>query len=372
MPEKCKTIINLIEGVAPVHLAEPWDNVGLQVGNPDREVHRVMVCLEVTEAVIDEAIEKRVDMIITHHPLIFKAIKSICASDPVGKLLHKLIRHDIILYCAHTNLDTAVGGTNDVLAQALNLEDVIFLKKTYQEIFYKLVVYVPETHIELVRASICEAGGGHIGDYRYCTYQTMGTGTFMPLKGSNPYIGKENELEKVAEYRLETIVSHKNLKVVIQKMKESHPYEEAAYDVFALNNNIESFGMGRMGMLKERIKLSLLCDELKLKLGLGHIKVAGDVNRWIQKVALCTGSGAEFIYDAHKAGCDCFITGDVKYHDAQYAAQLGIAVIDAGHFETEDFACKIIAQTLREMSKQLNYHIDIVPSMTYINPFNIL
>jgi dinuclear metal center YbgI/SA1388 family protein len=372
MPEKCRTIINLIEGVAPTHLAESWDNVGLQIGNLDGEVHKVMVCLEVTDAVIVEAIEKKVDMIITHHPLIFKAIKSICASDPIGKMLHKLIRNDIILYCAHTNLDTAIGGTNDVVAQALNLEGVTFLRKTYQETFYKLVVFVPETHIEVVRVSICEAGGGHVGDYSHCTYQTMGTGTFMPLEGSNPYIGKKNELEKVEEYRLETIVSHKNLKEVLQKMKEAHPYEEVAYDVFALSNNIESFGMGRIGMLKESIKLSLLCDELKLKLGLDHVKVAGDVNRWVQKIALCTGSGAEFIYDAYKAGCGCFITGDVKYHDAQYAIQLGIAVIDAGHFETENFACKIIAQSLQEMAKQLNYHVDIFPSKTYINPFNIL
>lgn len=372
MPEKCKTVINLIEGIAPAQLAEPWDNVGLQVGDIDREVHKVMICLEVTDDVIDEAIEKKADMIITHHPLIFKAIKSICVSDPIGKLLHKLIRHDIILYCAHTNLDAAVGGTNDVLAQALNLEEVTFLKKTYQEVFYKLVVFVPETHIEVVRASICEAGGGHIGDYSHCTYQTMGTGTFMALEGSNPFIGKENELEKVSEYRLETIISERNLKMAIQKMKEAHPYEEVAYDLFALNNDIASFGMGRLGTLKENMKLSLLCDELKLTLGLDHIRVAGDVNRWIQKVALCTGSGAEFIYDAYKAGCDCFITGDVKYHDAQYAVQLGIAVIDAGHFETEDFACKAIAYTLQQMSKQLNYHLDIVPSTTYINPFNIL
>lgn len=372
MPEQCKTVINLIEGLAPTYLAESWDNVGLQIGGTDKDVHKVMVCLEVTEAVIDEAIEKGVDMIVSHHPLIFKPIKSICTRDPIGRMLYRLIQHDIVLYCAHTNLDVAAGGTNDVVVQALNLEGVELLKKSYDEIFYKLVVFVPETHIEVVRASICEAGGGHIGDYSHCTYQTMGTGTFIPLEGSNPYIGVENKLEKVSEYRLETIINQKDLKTVIQKMKEAHPYEEVAYDIFSLTNEIESFGMGRQGMLKERIKLSLLCDELKLKLGLDHIKVVGDVNQWVQKIALCTGSGAEFIYDAYKAGCDCFITGDVKYHDAQYAAQLGIAVIDAGHFETEDFACRTIALSLQEMSKQLNYNIDIFPSTVYINPFQIL
>ncbi len=372
MPEKCKTVIKLIEGLAPTYLAESWDNVGLQIGDRDRDVHKIMVCLEVTDAVIDEAVEKKVDMVITHHPLIFKPLKSICTHDPVGRMVHKLIQHNIILYCAHTNLDSAAGGTNDVFAKLLNLESVALLKKSYQELYYKIVVFVPESHIEEVRTSICDAGAGHIGDYSYCTYQTMGKGTFMPLEGSNPYIGIENKLERTSEYRLETIVSQKNMKAVIQKMKDAHPYEEVAYDIFALTNEIESHGIGRVGMLKESMKMSLLCDEIKLKLGLNYVRVVGDVNQWVQKVALCTGSGAEFIYDAYKAGCDCYITGDVKYHDAQYAAQLGIAVIDAGHFETEAFACRMIALSLEEMSKQLNYNIDIFPSTVYINPFCIL
>ncbi|KXG75896.1 Nif3-like dinuclear metal center hexameric protein [Thermotalea metallivorans] len=372
MPEKCQKIINFIENFAPSPLAERWDNVGLQIGDRDKAIHRVMVCLEVTDAVIDEAVSKNIDMIITHHPLIFKPVKSIRWDDPIGRMIQRLIRQDIVLYCVHTNLDVADGGTNDAIALALNMEEIKPLTNTYKEKFFKLAVFVPESHVEAVREAMCSAGAGHIGNYSHCTFQTLGIGTFQPLEGSNPFIGTRNTLERISEYKLETIVSHKMLHPTIEKMLKAHPYEEVAYDVFALENEVDARGMGRIGVLREPVKLSIFCEKIKSKLELQTIRIAGDANRFVRKIALCTGSGSEFIYDAYQAGCDCYITGDVKYHDAQYALQLGIAVIDAGHFETENFACKMIAQYLGEMARQQKYDIEIMESTAYINPFHVL
>jgi len=372
MPEKCGTIIEIMEKIAPSYLAQTWDNVGLQIGSLDNSVNTIMVTLDITDSVIDEAITKKVDLIISHHPLIFKPVKNITTHNPIGKNIHRMIKHDISIYCSHTNLDSAHRGTNEVLAQVIGLEDIKPFIKTDKELYYKLVVFVPENHLEKVRDSICEAGAGHIGNYSCCTFNSKGTGTFKPLHGTTSYIGTIGELEKVSEYRLETIVSNENLTTVINKMLAVHPYEEVAYDIIPLSNDYNEYGLARVGHLPSPMQLYLLCEELKLKLGLEHIKVVGNINKEIYRIGVCAGSGAEFIDAAFKAGCDCFITGDVKYHDAQYALQLGLAVIDAGHFETEQLLCDAVVEQLNTYVNNNAYDVNILKSATYINPFQYL
>lgn len=372
MAVKCTKIIEAMETLAPLYLAESWDNVGLQIGDLDRSVHKILVSLELTNEVIDEAIAKDIDMIIVHHPLIFKGIKSIVWNHAEGKMIQRLIQRGIQLYCSHTNLDVAVGGTNDYIAQLLNLEDIRPLKITRTTKYYKLVVFVPKSHVDIVREAMCSFGAGHIGKYSHCTFQSEGMGTFKPLEGANPFIGSCNHLEHVEESRIETIVSDDKLSTVLSEMISAHPYEEVAYDIIPLQHEAEHYGIGRVGVLEEPAHLFVLCEEIKNKLGMSHIRIIGDVNRIVKKIGLCTGSGAEYISDAFKLGCDCYITGDVKYHEAQYALQLGMTVIDAGHYETENIACQLIVDYLKQASASRQFDVELLTSTTYINPFQVL
>lgn len=372
MSVKCRRIIDIMEQLAPSFLAESWDNVGLQIGNKEKEIKKVMISLEINNKIVDEAISKNVDMIITHHPLIFKPMKRIDYSDPIGEIINKLVKNDINLYSAHTNLDISIGGTNDYIGKLLNLHDLRPLTITYNKKYYKLVVFVPEENIDELREAISLAGAGHIGNYSHCTFQTLGTGTFKPLEGSNPYVGSFNNLEKVKEYRIETIVPANRLAQVINAMLKAHPYEEVVYDIFPLENKFESLGFGRIGYLETPISLKDLASELKIKLKADIVKLIGSEFKQVKKIAICTGSGSEFIKAAYKNKCDCYITGDIKYHDAQYALELGLSIIDAGHFETENIICKPIKDYLLNEIKIKNYDLEVITSDININPFTYL
>lgn len=372
MSINCKRIIDIMEKIAPTYLAEDWDNVGLQIGDKNKEINKVMVCLEANQEVLNEAISKEVDMIITHHPLIFKPIKKMLTSDPIVNIINKFIKHDINLYCAHTNLDIAIGGTSDYIGKLLELNNLKPLTITYREKFYKVVVFVPESNLEEVRNAMGIAGAGKIGNYSHCTYQSLGTGTFMPLKGSDPYIGKVNTLEKVKEYRLESIVSKEKLNNVIQSIIKAHSYEEVAYDIIPLANNIEEMGIGRIGYMKESKSLEALAENLKEKLKTDTLKIVGKTDKIVEKIAICTGSGSDFIKDAYLNKCDCYITGDIKYHEAQYALQLGLTVIDAGHFETENIISIPLKDYIIDECKNKGYNIDVITSDLNLNPFRYI
>lgn len=365
MPRKLRNVVKKIEKLFPKKLAEKWDNIGLLIGDVNKEVKNILIALEVTSEVVDEAIENNVDMIITHHPLIFGSIKNIKTDNPIGNMIYRLIKEDISVYSMHTNLDVAFGGTNDLLSDLIGLKDKKVLVPTFSEPYYKIVVYVPKDAKEKVFNAMCEADAGHIGEYSHCTFQSIGVGTFMPKEGANPYIGETNNIEHVDEIKLETIVSQVNLNKALSKMIDAHPYEEVAYDLFKLENKSEKYGLGRVGRIDE-INLKDIALKLKDKLNLDNIKVVGNMNKTIKKVALCTGSGASFIDNAHSASCDLYITGDVKYHEAQNAKELGIAVIDAGHFETENIVCDVIGKNLDQL---FDNTINIIISKVNINPF---
>ncbi|MCF6461059.1 Nif3-like dinuclear metal center hexameric protein [Clostridium sp. Cult3] len=342
---KAVEIIQLLDLWAPKHLVEEWDNTGFQIGDSNREVEKILLSLDLTEEVFEKALEEKVDMIITHHPLIFKPLRSITRLDPKGKLIYNIIQNDIVVYNAHTNLDLTTGGINDTLADILEINNPRPLKIAYEEPLYKLVVFVPNSHRDQIRKVLGDEGAGWIGNYSHCTYNLEGIGTFMPREGTNPYIGETYELEEVQETRVETIVQKKDLGRVLGKVIEAHPYEEVAYDIYPLMNEGKTFGYGRIGETEE-ISLVDYLDKIKKRLDLKHLIVYGDMEKDIKRVALCGGSGSSFIYDAYLHEADIYITGDIKYHDAQYAHDLGLTLIDAGHYHTEKVILPVIKQYL--------------------------
>jgi dinuclear metal center YbgI/SA1388 family protein len=316
---------------APPQLAIEGDRIGLQVGDPNAEVKGVLVTLEVTDAVIEEAIAKGANWILSHHALLFHPLKELRIDQAVGRMAVKLVKNEIQLFVAHTNLDAAKDGVNDVLAKRLQLEEQELFVQYKEEKLKKIVVFVPESHHANVLEAMAEAGAGWIGNYSHCTFNLKGTGTFLPREGTNPFIGEQGKLEKVEEIRLETIVPESIQNKVIQAMLSAHPYEEVAYDVYPLDNAGAPIGFGKVGVLPEAITLGEFAKRVKEALNVPHLRVVGDQGMMVRKVALLGGSGSRYLKQAKQRGADVYLTGDIDYHTAQEAKALGIGVIDPGH-----------------------------------------
>ena len=345
---KCQVIMDAMERIAPRHLAEEWDNPGLLVGSPSQEIQRIFVCLDVSENVVDHAIREGYDLLLSHHPLIFKPLKKVRTDLPQGVVLQKLLAHDIAVFSAHTNLDIAAGGVNDVLAEAIGLKDLQPFDVTQTEELEKLAVYVPHDHAEKVRDAITKAGAGWIGRYSCCTFRVEGKGTFLPMEGTHPFIGAQGELETVDEVRIETILPAHLERRVVRAMLAAHPYEEAAYDIYPLKNPGKPQSLGRIGALAEPLSVEEFAAQVRSGLHADHVRMVKAGEHPVKKVALCSGSGAEFIGKAAFMGADAYVTGDVKYHDAQHAVQQGLHVIDAGHFSTEFPIVPVLAERLKK------------------------
>lgn len=359
-----KDIVAFMEGVAPGNLAESWDNTGLAIGDPDHRVKKVLVALDVLDSVIDEAIEIGADLILTHHPmLLFKKINSITKNDVLGKKIYKLIENKVAALSAHTNLDIVKGGINDVLAELIGLLDVEILEETWAEDLKKIVTYVPQSHLEVVRDEMCAAGGGHIGNYSHCTFQTEGEGTFLPLLGSSPYIGREGVLEKTHEVRLESIAPVGKIQKVVEAMMAAHPYEEVAYDIYPVEQKGKREGIGRIGNLKQPMLLSDFALLLKEKLGLDNIiRLVGDKNQEISRVGLCTGSAVELMTAAKKQGADVYLTGDLKFHEAQRALEMGICIVDITHYASEVIIVAVLQEALSKEANEKGWDLEVVCS----------
>ena len=324
-------IIRIFEQYVPPHLAVKDDPIGLQVGTLRKEVKKVMLALDITPEVVEEAIRYHVDLIIAHHAVIFRPLKSLRTDTRNGRLYEKLIKHDIAVYIAHTNWDVAKGGVNDVMAEKLGLKETRVLHPIHQQSLKKLVVFVPEQFHESMLQALGEAGAGWIGDYSHCTFNLSGTGTFKPMAGTNPYIGKQGTLEKVNEVRLETIVTEDNEQQVIEAMLKVHPYEEVAYDLYPLELKGETFGLGRIGRLEQTVSLEDFAEQVKQRYELPALRVVGNPKRSIRRVALMGGMGSKFLPDAVSKRADVYITGDIDFHTAHDALADGIALIDPGH-----------------------------------------
>ena len=331
---KCKIIIKYLEDWAPKEIAWGNDNVGLQIGTTEREIKNIMLSLDLSEKVIAEALKKKCNLIITHHPLLFKPLRKIDTyNNKISKFVENLIKNDITLYSAHTNLDYTKDGVSFQLAKRLKLHNIRFLKDL-PENQVKLVVFVPEKYLQKVADAIHQSGGGIIGNYRNCSFRTAGIGTFKGLKTSNPFIGKKENIESVKEIRLEIIVDSWKMHKVINAMTSAHPYEEPAYDIYPLKNSNANYGNGAIGTLESPMKKSGFLAHVSRELKIENFRYTNGKNRTISKVAVCGGSCSDLMEDAIKLGADAFVTADVKYHSFQEAEEK-ILFIDAGHYETE-------------------------------------
>ena len=361
-------VVQLLESWVPKKLAADWDNVGLQIGSLSHPVKQILVTLDVTEEVVDEAIEIGANLIISHHPLLFKSLKQINYQDPLGKLIQKIIKHDLTVYAAHTNLDVVIGGVNDLLASKLKLENTKILVPEIEEPFYKLFVYVPETHLDVVDQAITKIGVGQLGDYKDCSFRLKGTGTFTPLDNANPYIGSENKRSFVDEIKLEYLLPSHLRNQAIDAIKKAHPYEEPVFDIIKLENDGIIYGLGRIGTLKTEKTLRQLSAELKEIFQLEGLRVTGSLDRIVKKVAVLGGSGEKYYHHAKRLGADVYITGDVSFHFAQDALAQGLSIIDPGH-HIEVIMVEAVSEYLRE---QLDSAIKVNESKISTEPFQFI
>lgn len=339
-------VVEELERIAPPWLAEEGDAIGLQIGGMENEVHRVRVCVDASPRVVDMALEQQADLIVSHHPLIYTPLKSVVSGDPVAQTVASLIRAEASLCVMHTNYDSAPGGVNDVLASELGLTESVLMTPRKQTLLYKIAVFVPEEALESVRDAMSAAGAGVIGDYTHCSFRTAGTGTFLPTDEARPHVGTVGRLEETSEYRLEMLVSDTARDSVIAAMLAVHPYEEVAYDVYHLANEPERFGFGRVGALESPVSLADFAVTVRSKLQPAAMKVTGDAAKLIRRVAVGAGGCSGLFSDAVALGADVYVTGDTKHHDVLAAESLGMAVIDAGHFETEQPGMVMLADRL--------------------------
>ncbi|WP_080874624.1 Nif3-like dinuclear metal center hexameric protein [Oceanobacillus timonensis] len=317
---------------APKSLAYHWDNVGLQTGRFHDATSNILITLDVTEDVVDEAVEKGANLIIAHHPLLFQPLKQINVDHPKGRVVQKLMKNDITVFAAHTNLDVAEGGVNDLLSEAIGLHVKEPLEVLDHESLLKIVVFVPDTHVEELRDALNEGGAGQIGDYSHCTFQSPGQGTFRPSEEADPYIGTQNELTYVDEKKLEAVVPKKELDKVMKAIISAHPYEEPAYDIYPLENKGASFGIGRFGTLEQSVSMKAFIEMVKKNLDMPQVRVSGNIEKNVKRVAVLGGSGEKYVSHALRKKADVYITGDMTFHAAQDAEQMGLTVIDAGHY----------------------------------------
>lgn len=340
-----KEVIHALNTFAPPQLAESWDHVGLMVGSEKAEVKRVLCALDLNLEVIDEAIRIGAQMIVTHHPLLFKPIHSIQYDTPMGQMLYRLIKNDLTVFSMHTNFDIVQGGINDYLAHQLGLTSIKPLQVTASNKFQKLIVYVPQSHYESVRDAIIQSNKATIGQYSGCTFGSEGIGTFIPLEGSHPYRGETHQLEQVQEVKLECMVHPNQLQELMAIIQNVHPYEEIAYDVYNLENVKQVEGIGRVGTC-ETMQVKDVIQRLKQIFNIPYVRLVGKEDQKISKVALCSGSGGSLISQAaHEA--DLYITGDVSFHQAQEAISKGLVVVDVGHYASENIAMPIIEKYLK-------------------------
>jgi dinuclear metal center YbgI/SA1388 family protein len=342
-------IIDAIAELAPWDLAESWDQVGLQVGNENNIIHKILVSLDYNQQTLEEGLDLKVDGFIVHHPLIFKPIKQLTNKTEIERLLIALIKHDLFLIAAHTNVDKAREGLNQYLAELLNLENIKPLNLA-ETVSYKVVVFSPESYVEPLRKAMSRAGAGIIGDYRQCSFESPGTGVFMPESNARPFTGTPGVLERTSEIRLEMVAEKRCLSDIIKAIIENHPYQEPAFDIFPLANP-SLHGLGRIGDLKQSVSLEEFCRLIKKKLSCKDLRVAGDLSRPVKRVALCSGSGGNLLFNAINAQADLYLTGELDYHDFYAARGSGLAVIAAGHWGTEHCFADLITNHLNAYFK---------------------
>ncbi len=359
---------DIMEQWAPRWTAWERDNVGLQVGDRTRRVKRILVSLDVTPEIVDEAVRRKADMIVAHHPILFRPLSSVLSSDMTGSMILALAKNDIAVYAAHTNLDAAPGGVSFALAESLKLTKVRVLAPL-KDLYAKIAVFVPTAQVPTVMNAMAQAGAGQIGGYSRCSFQINGRGTFQGGITTNPYSGRPGVLEEVEEVRLEMILPRFQAPSVIEAMQEAHPYEEVAYDLYPLANESPQHGMGAIGELAAPLTLESFLRTVKKALGCEGLRYTGNPRKIVRTVAVCGGSGSELIPHALGAQADVFVTADIKYHPFQEANRR-IALVDAGHWETEQVVLPAIAERLRKNATKGKEGISVFITNQRTNPIH--
>jgi dinuclear metal center YbgI/SA1388 family protein len=350
---KAEDIAQRIEELYPLGLAQSWDNVGLLIGDPRKDVENILLTIDVTNNVVTEAKKFKTDLILSYHPVIWDGLKKVTSEWPT-RVVYELIRSGIAVFSIHTALDAAVGGVNDGLAEMVGIVD----GKPIGDYVtwpagdnYKLVVFVPVKSAAAVSNAVFAAGAGAIGNYSHCGFSAEGTGTFLPHEGAMPAIGRRGRLEKVTETRFEAIVPAERLADVIAAMKKAHPYETPAFDVFKLYNSETTFGLGRIGELARPMRLPQIIKRIKLVTGARAVGLIGDRNRLVHRAAVCAGTCGRIVNLIIAAKTDLYLTGELKHHEALAAQEAGLSCICLSHTVSERFILKKIAKHLQKQVK---------------------
>ena len=363
---KIKEITDYLEGFAPLHYQETYDNCGLIVGDSQKNISGALITLDCTEKVVDEAISNNCNLIIAHHPIIFGSIKKINGKNYVERVVIKAIKNDIAIYAIHTNLDNVHGGVNSKIAEKLGLKNCKILRPK-SKFIKQLVVYCPDTHAELLKNSLFESGAGEFNRYDNCSFSVSGEGTFRPKDGSNPFIGVSGTTESVSEKRLEFFYNLADEKNILDCMFNNHPYEQVAYQTYSLDNISSEIGSGMIGFIEKEVDSKEFLVKVKQIMKTDCIKHTSLVRKKIRKVAICGGSGSFLLNDAIARNADIFISSDFKYHEF-FDADKNIIIADIGHFESEQYTKELIYDLLREKFTKFAIRL----SKLNTNPINYL
>ena len=359
---KIKEVIRFLEQVAPPAYQESYDNCGLLTGNAEAELTGVLITLDTLEEVIDEAIAQNCNLIVSHHPVIFKGLKKLTGNNYVERTIIKAIKNDIAVYAIHTNLDSVLHGVNHKIAEKLGLINLKILSPKKQ-LLKKLVTFIPSEATDKVMKELYAAGGGHIGNYSECSFRVEGIGTFKPNQAANPTIGNADELEFVKENRVEVIFPGYLEDKIVTALFQAHPYEEPAYDIFLLENIHKKVGAGLLGELPEPVSELDFLMNLKERMNVPLVRHTAFLDKKVTKIAICGGSGSFLLKDAIKAKSDFFVTADFKYHEF-FDAEKKIVIADIGHYESEIYTKELIYEIL---SKKFT-NIALILSKVFSNP----
>ena len=359
-------ICQTLEEFAPLALQESYDNAGLQIGNRSTELTGVLLCIDITEEVVQEAMDNNCNMIVSHHPLVFGGLKSITGRNLVERCVISAIKNDIAIYACHTNIDSVSEGVSMRMANKLGLDKCKILKPKTNSLL-KLVTFIPEGHVNKVREACFAAGAGHIGNYNNCSYSSAGHGTFQPDENCNPFVGEVGQLHSEAEVRLEIILPSYLKSKVTKALLQAHPYEEPAFDLIPLANTLNTVGYGVVGELSSPEQELDLLKKVKETFNVGSIKYTTLQNKEIKKVAVCGGSGASLLNTAIAKSADIFISADFKYHD-YFIPENRIVIADIGHFESEQFTKEIFFEQLSKKFPKFAIRFSEINT----NPINFL
>lgn len=368
-----QTFIKRFEAFCPLELAESGDPVGLHIGTLNKPIQRVMMTLDVRPAVVQEAIDKNIDLIVAKHPPIFRKIGRLTTDDFQTNMYADLLKHDIAVYAAHTNMDIIENGLNDWFCDALGAEPYDYIQQTHSYPYSKVVVYTPKSAVEDVRQTLMSVGAGQYGeDYDGCSFTSEGTGRFRPIHHATPHIGQLNILEAVPEEKIETIILSHQVNEVLKAVSAVHPYEEPAFDVFELSHLTKDYGIGRMATLPEAMPLTDFIDLAKQVFKVDHLRLVTDrKDKMIKTIAICGGSGEKFYREALKKGADVYITGDVYYHTAHDMIEDQLTVLDPGHY-IEELCKEKFVELFNEWKEENQWDVSFFVSETDTNPFEII